>query len=131
MNTKNNHKNLVLEWLEIAREDVLAAKILAKNGVLRGALYHGQQAAEKYFKAYLVSKGIFPPKTHDLVTLMHDCCDWNRDLFKLSKSTARLNAYSTKTRYPDNAFVPTDEDVTLCLIAVDEVSCTFEKLLEA
>lgn len=46
----NNTKNLVNEWLVIVREDVAAAKILAQNGIYRGALYHGQQAAEKYFK---------------------------------------------------------------------------------
>ncbi len=61
--------------------------------------FHAQQCVEKYLKAFLVSKGIDFPKTHDienLVSLLPENI-WLR----LSIEEQRcLTAYATVTRYP-------------------------------
>ncbi len=59
---------LLLSWLTKAANDLKSARILseAPDGPMDTAIYHCQQAAEKAVKAFLVSRGVAPEKTHDV-----------------------------------------------------------------
>ena len=63
-------KPAVARWLEFAEIDLKAAKALLKEGSLSSVVcFHAQQSAEKCLKALIESKGLNPPKSHDLVML--------------------------------------------------------------
>lgn len=70
--------------------------------------FHAQQAAEKYLKAYLVSKLINFPKTHDLQSLLNLCIAINHSFSYLIEPAISLADYAIAPRYPD-AF----DDLTL------------------
>jgi HEPN domain-containing protein len=62
----------VKDWLARARVDLEAARFLRMNANLpiEVAAFHYQQAVEKAIKGILVTKGIVPPRSHDLRALM-------------------------------------------------------------
>lgn len=48
---------IIEDWLEKAKEDLEASKILFNHNGSRGlAAFHSQQAIEKAYKAYLLNK---------------------------------------------------------------------------
>ncbi len=58
------------EWLEFAKRDLEAAKILVKNEyVANTVLFHSQQCIEKCLKAYMEENSIPIPKIHSVVKL--------------------------------------------------------------
>ncbi len=65
-------QKLVNEWLQKADPDLrLAEFLLAENAPFWDAIaYHCQQAVEKYLKAFLVSRQIEFPKTHNIRELL-------------------------------------------------------------
>jgi len=69
---KKSNVDLVRNWLEKARRDL----ITAKNGLHSSEpftdiiCFHAQQAGEKYLKAYLVWQKIDFPRTHSLEDLI-------------------------------------------------------------
>lgn len=66
----------VNELLAKASDDLAGAEIMIRAGGptwITG--FHLQQAAEKLLKVVLISAGIAPRKTHDLVALMQDLED--------------------------------------------------------
>ena len=94
------------KWLQIAKEDILVAKILLKEGFYSSAVYHCQQAAEKILKAYLVFNNETPLKTHDLTTLIELCMIKDKEFEKIYVFTKYLNPFSTKFRYPSEFDIP-------------------------
>jgi HEPN domain-containing protein len=56
-------------WFAKAAEDLMAARVLAKEDVLDPAAFHVQQALEKILKGLLVAAAQDLRKTHDLETL--------------------------------------------------------------
>lgn len=59
------------DWLRHARSDYVLAQTPAGGDILLETLcFHAQQAVEKSLKAVLVSKGIPPPVTHNLKSLV-------------------------------------------------------------
>jgi HEPN domain-containing protein len=100
------------EWVIKAENDLKTASHTLK--IARGCptdtvCFHAQQCVEKYLKAFLVSKGIDFPKTHDierLVTLLPESI-WLRLSIEEQRS---LTAYATVTRYPgDYEAIPLTE----------------------
>ena len=87
-------------WLQYASDDLRVATHalkLASSCPYWLIAYHAQQSAEKYIKAYLVSKNIDFPYTHDIKTLL-DLCG---DDFSLPINNAKiLTPYAVITRYP-------------------------------
>jgi len=71
----------VKEWLEIADNDLDSALLLndAPRKHFEIICYHCAQAAEKYLKAYLISKDIIPQKTHDLRFLNNLCIGFEKE----------------------------------------------------
>ena len=62
-------KQKVDHWVMLAYADLKAVRteMAAKNYII--ALYHGQQAVEKLFKALCTTRKIAPPPIHSLVRL--------------------------------------------------------------
>ena len=66
-----NNEN-VIEWLQLADEDLYSAKILneAARKPYEIICYHCAQAAEKYLKAYLTYQNIIPKEPLINLTLI-------------------------------------------------------------
>ena len=63
-------KPAVVRWLEFAEIDHKAAKTLLEEGSLSSVVcFHAQQSVEKCLKALIESRGLNPPKSHDLLML--------------------------------------------------------------
>ena len=60
------------DWLRIAVKDFSRVEKLLDIEDPEAAGFYLQQAVEKYFKAFLLSKGWKLKKTHDLETLLNE-----------------------------------------------------------
>ena len=67
--------------------------------------FHCQQSVEKYLKAYLVSKGIKPPKTHLIGDLIDMCAKIDSE-FKSLDDVVYLGEFAVDVRYPDDFQMP-------------------------
>ena len=103
-------------WLSFAYEDLLSAEALHEKSLYNSSAYHCQQSAEKSLKAFLVFKNSSIPRTHNVVHLLQLCGVHEKDFKKIMINTARLEPFSTATRYPDN-FIEVAKDKSLMLIA--------------
>ncbi|MGL5086383.1 MAG: HEPN domain-containing protein [Clostridium sp.] len=89
------------EWFEIADKDLNGAKILYEHGADYGlVLFHLQQAAEKYFKGYLIYKTGTLQGGHNLIKLCKKAVEFDSEFRKYIKDAAFLNGYYIETRYP-------------------------------
>ncbi len=54
----------VKEWIDLGREDLAVAELIISHSpiMLNSACFHCQQAVEKFFKAFLVSRKVEFPK---------------------------------------------------------------------
>ena len=92
----------VFRWIEIAEEDLLLANhafTLKSNVPYRLIAYHAQQCAEKYLKAFLVSRLIDFPYTHNIEALVNLCESVIHIKSKLT-DTFILSQYAAAKRYP-------------------------------
>ena len=92
----------VLAWIEKAEHDrrTAAAALDQDPPITDTAAFHCQQAAEKYLKAFLVSRGNLPPRTHDLRLLAVECAKHDSRFARLVDRVAPLTAYAVRFRYP-------------------------------
>ena len=89
------------EFLKSAEEDLSAAEELFRTKKYRIVVFHCQQAAEKYLKAYLLEKFNKYPFIHSISELIELATELDADfeyLFNINAQT--LDEYYTKTRYP-------------------------------
>lgn len=92
--------NSAQSWLLKAREDETVVAVIANAGGPYGiAAYHVQQAAEKYLKAALVSVGITPPRSHDLVQLV-SLLPAETVSEEVLDAAGSLSVFAWMTRYP-------------------------------
>ena len=98
------------KWFRKAESDLLVIKNnMASDEIpIDACCFHAQQAAEKYLKAYLVSKQINFPKTHDLQSFNTFCLAINASFNQITEPAIKLSDYAIAPRYPD-AF----DDLTL------------------
>lgn len=70
-------QEILKQWLLKAANDLKNARIVIQNDdpPTDTIIYHCQQALEKYLKAYLTSRQIEFPRTHDLERLLQKCID--------------------------------------------------------
>jgi HEPN domain-containing protein len=91
------------EWIEKAEGDFLTA---SREQAVRDApnfsavCFHSQQCAEKYLKALLVERGIYFPKTHNLVMLSGLLQENGCDVSAIDPEVNRLTPYGIDVRYP-------------------------------
>ena len=95
---------LLLSWLTKAANDLKSARILseAPDGPMDTAIYHCQQAAEKAVKAFLVSRGVAPEKTHDVRKLTLQASGFESQFNNFIAIAAGLTPYAWQFRYPDD-----------------------------
>jgi len=100
---------LVKEWIHKAENDFLDAENNLKSQKVPTdtVCFHCQQVAEKYMKAYLISKNKSSPKIHNLIRLMELCRKLNPSFLKLKDELIILNDYAVEIRYPDDWYEPT------------------------
>lgn len=93
---------IVREWLNKAEEDFgFASKSLEDNNEFYSPIcFHFQQAAEKYFKTFIVAHELEFRKIHNLLVLLNLCVKKEKTLGKLKESCQILNRYYVDTRYP-------------------------------
>ena len=92
-------------WLQFAEVDLKAARKLLEEVSLSSVVcFHAQQCVEKSLKSLIESKGLNPPKSHDLVMLYAQV----DDMIKLEEDTlAKLNQVYIDARYPASlGFLP-------------------------
>ena len=88
------------DWLRHARSDLALSRIRATPEILLEALcFDAPQAVEKALKAVLIAKGIAPPKTHNIRTLL-DLLPSDIALAQNLQNAASLTDYAVMSRYP-------------------------------
>lgn len=101
--------SLAKQWLAIAARDLLAAEheLSFSEAVTESVCFHCQQAIEKALKAFLSSRSVVFPKTHDLDSLLNMCIDENSAFQKLdAESISLISDYAVDIRYPDSIIAP-------------------------
>ena len=100
--------DLAKEWLRYAQSDLNTASHMFYNVHPKEteiSCYHSQQCAEKSLKAYLVSKNITPPYTHDLVELVNLCLIQESGFSVMLPFCISLNPYGVAVKYPNELAV--------------------------
>ena len=94
---------LAAEWIEKAQGDFNVAQRELRVRRLPNydaCCFHAQQCAEKYLKAFLVSRKVEPPRTHNLVDLLAMSVAQDKALELIRGALELLNAYAVDIRYP-------------------------------
>lgn len=112
--------NVVREWVERAESDFRVAQresLVTADPSYDAVCFHAQQCAEKLMKAVLISRGVTPPKTHDLVALSallsSTLASWRWPAAEL----ATLSAAAVDFRYPGSSAEQAEADEALDICA--------------
>jgi len=99
----------VVQWIRSADSDLAAAQHLLSGGpeLVPGAVFHAQQAAEKFLKAILVWHQVEFPKTHDIGRLTDLLETVDTDLADQVREASALTPYAIEARYPSDLPAPT------------------------
>jgi HEPN domain-containing protein len=100
----DTRRELVRSWLTKAASDLRSARLLglAQEAPLDTAICHCQQTAEESVKAYLVSRGVTPAKTHDVRKLTLQASSFEARFNEFIDIAAFLTPYAWQFRYPDD-----------------------------
>ncbi|OHB67729.1 MAG: hypothetical protein A2V70_05930 [Planctomycetes bacterium RBG_13_63_9] len=119
------------QWLAKARNDLLNAdnNLAASEVPYDTVCFHCQQAAEKLLKAYLAGNGQTAPHTHDLFVLLEKVLPLSGAAESLRDALSILMPYAVEVRYPDDAWMPSEEDATEARDAAGQVLSWLERAL--
>ena len=123
------HKKIVSQWIELAEKDLALANHTAKTmwpTPYEIVCFHCQQFAEKYLKAFLVSRGIEPPYIHDLVKLNTLCEVENSVYTNIKQKCIVLTQYGVQPRYPGGMQI-IKEDMDRALRYASEIKLFIQK----
>ena len=102
----------VKDWIAKASGDLKVAKMASLDAdVFDIAAYLIHQSAEKSLKSYLVFCGQTILKTHNLILLLEACAKKDQSFRSLFEDILILNPYGVYSRYPDDRFSMTKEEV--------------------
>lgn len=126
----NRNKEIYIEWLSSAEEDLLVTETLLKYSpnLMSAIAFHAEQAAEKTIKAYLIKLDIKLIKTHDfdkLLTVIEDREEFSARLYDLVQIFDKFNV---EVRYPDNESIPTKDELLEMIENAKEIYSFFKKL---
>lgn len=126
----NRNKEIYIEWLSSAEEDLLVTETLLKYSptLMSAIAFHAEQAAEKTIKAYLIKLDIKLIKTHDfdkLLALIEDREEFSARLYDLVQIFDKFNV---EVRYPDNESIPTKDELLEMIENAKEIYSFFKKL---
>jgi len=110
-------------WVRKADEDLLNIRnnLAAQEVPWSTVCFHAQQAAEKMLKALLVSHGVQPRRTHDLLDLLGECLELEPRVHALGPSCILLNRYSVDVRYPQPSAEPDEPEGRAAVEAAQQV----------
>jgi len=93
---------IVKEWIEKADEDFEFALVnfREEKQFFAQICFHFQQAAEKYLKAYIISRDLEFRKIHELPMLLKICLSKAPSFDDLEEECEFLNTFYVETRYP-------------------------------
>ena len=117
--------DLAKDWLRFAKSDIITAIHMFDNVHPKEteiSCYHSQQCAEKSLKAYLISKMIDPPRTHDLLELNNLCAVHDTKFTAVQQHCVFLNPYGVHVRYPNELVV----DEVLTKMAIERAQEIFD-----
>ena len=99
------------DWITKAEEDLTVIKRLTEDDIYAhsAVCFHCQQLAEKYLKLYLLKQGDELKKTHNIEFLLEKCSEFDSDFSAIDPMN--LSDYGVQIRYPDDMYVPDDEEV--------------------
>lgn len=100
------------QWLAKAKNDILNAdnNLAAREVPLDTVCFHCQQAAEKVLKGFLAAKGEAYPFSHDLLLILERILPLAPEAEHLRDWLTVLLPYAVEVRYPDEGFMPSEED---------------------
>ena len=120
----NKKKVYIEEWLNFAKEDLDTAKTLLNSEYLfnRSICYHCQQSAEKDLKAYIIYLDLPLNKTHNLIKLVDQISELDKEITHLQKVVEVLTDYIVTARYPDDSELITDEESKLAFNESEKIN---------
>lgn len=100
-------------WILKAGNDLKSAFIILESDnnekPFDSICFHCQQAVEKYLKAYLVYLDVMFTKTHNIGQLIELGAGLDGELRNYLMADT-LTSYGVDIRYPDDFYIPTEED---------------------
>jgi HEPN domain-containing protein len=92
---------VVSEWLKKADEDFeFAVSIIEDSSFYAQICFHFHQAAEKFFKSFIIAYDLEFKKIHDLQMLLKLCLTKEPNLQIVMDDCKLLNRFYIDTRYP-------------------------------
>ncbi len=95
--------DLLAEWIQKADGDFNTAQreLRVRHAPnYDAACFHTQQCAEKYLKAFLVSRKVEPPRVRNLIELLKLCLGLDGSFELIRPALELLNTYAVDIRYP-------------------------------
>ena len=86
--------------MKYARKDWGRIFSMLNDNDIEGAAFFIQQALEKYLKAFMLQRGWFLRKIHDLDALLDDATKYNPSLESFRALCKRVSGYYLIERYP-------------------------------
>ena len=126
------NKSIASEWLELAKRNLDAAKILFKekhfNDVIGIELH---QSIEKCLKAVPAFHGKTVLKTHDLIVLLSIAEEYIIIENDLKRSLETATDYYVENRYPGGGFnfLPSDKEIEELIESADYVYKTVKEYI--
>lgn len=108
-------------WLTYGESDLEVAALSPTGKTLPETLaFHAQQTGEKAIKAVLVSRGVDPPRTHNLQSVLALLPD---DIIsdRVVSAADILSPYAVASRYPGDAEPVTGEELAIAVDAARDV----------
>lgn len=95
-------REIIEEWLKKADDDLEFARINLEEEkpFFAQICFHFHQAAEKYFKAYIIANDLEFRRIHDLVWLANLCRNQDLTFDSIVEYSEYLNTFYIETRYP-------------------------------
>ncbi|GAV25135.1 HEPN protein [Carboxydothermus islandicus] len=119
------------DWLNYAKQDIRAAKILKDHDCGWNLVaFQCQQAVEKALKAFILYKSGEIPTSHSLLYLNKLAANYLPELSKFLKDSSFLNQFYIETRYPpENPLLLSEEIGLECLRIAEEIVTHLEIIL--
>ena len=122
----NDTITFIKQWILKVNEDLLVVNKLTEFEFIAtsSVCFHCQQAAEKFLKAFLISRGVDIKKTHNIEFLLAECSDFDSDFSEIDPKN--LSDFGVDMRYPGDMYTPTDEET----IEHKEIAFRIKKVVE-
>jgi HEPN domain-containing protein len=127
---KKNKVDLVKNWLEKARRDLITAKIGLEYSEHFADIicFHAQQAGEKYIKAFLIFHEMAFPKTHSIEDLLLLAAQKDQAFLSFIDRENILTPYAVEIRYGESEPPSLEDEKSAIKISEELMNLVFEKL---